>query len=44
MPNLYALPKVHKPGDSMKPISSNIGASTYGLAKHLVRIFQQLKN
>lgn len=39
MPKLYALPQIHKQGNVMRPIMSNIGAPTYGLAKHLVRIF-----
>jgi len=43
MPKLYALPKIHKPGNSMRPIVSNIEAPTYGLAKYLVKIFSSIK-
>jgi len=29
LPKLYELPKIHKPGNSMRPIVSNIRAPTY---------------
>lgn len=28
-PRLYGLPKIHKPGEKMRPITSNINAPTY---------------
>jgi hypothetical protein len=43
IPKLYGLPKIHKPGNSMRPIVSNINAPTYNLAKHLVKIFSLFK-
>lgn len=36
LPRLYGLPKIHKPGNSMRPISSNVGAPSERLAKWLV--------
>ena len=43
LPKLYGLPKIHKPGDSMRPIVSNINAPTYNLAKYLVKTFSSFK-
>lgn len=43
LPKLYGLPKIHKPGDTMTPIVSNINAPTQKLAKHLVNIFTSFK-
>lgn len=44
LPKLYGLPKIHKPGNSMRSIVSNIKTSTYNLAKHLIRTFFFFKN
>lgn len=43
LPKLYGLPKIHKPGDNMRPIVSNINAPTYNLAKYLVKVFSSFK-
>lgn len=43
MPRLYGLPKVHKPGNKMRPIVSNIDSPTYKIAKWLVSEFNKLK-
>jgi len=43
VPKLYALPKIHKPRDSIRKIVSNIGALTYGLAKYLIKIFSSIQ-
>lgn len=42
VPKLYGLPKIHKPGNSMRPIVSAIGAPTYKLAKWLTEVFENL--
>lgn len=36
VPKVYGLPKIHKPGNKMRLIMSNIGAPNYKLAKWLV--------
>ena len=41
-PKLYGLPKIHKPGTPLKPIVSNCGSSTYGVAKELAKILKPL--
>lgn len=40
IPQLYALPKIHKPGDAMRPIISSINAPTYRIEKFLVEEFK----
>ena len=42
LPKLYALPKIHKPDKSMRPIVSAVGSPTYNLAKWLSREFENL--
>lgn len=42
LPRLYGLPKIHKPGNKMRPIVSNVNAPTYKLAKWLVSEFQKI--
>src|SRR5688572_9712254 len=42
VPCLYCLPKIHKPGKTMRPIVSTIGPPTYKLAKWLSREFNNL--
>lgn len=42
VPKLYGLPKIHKPGNKMRPIVSNINAPTYKIAKWLVAEFDKL--
>ena len=41
-PQLYGLPKIHKPEVPMRPIVSCIGSPTYKLAKELTRIISPL--
>lgn len=42
LPQLYGLPKIHKPGNKMRPIVSNINAPSYNVAKLLVKEFASL--
>ena len=42
VPRMYGLPKIHKPGDSMRPIASNINAPTQKIAKWLIEQFNKL--
>lgn len=42
LPRLYGLPKIHKPGNKMRPIVSNVNAPTYNLAKWLVAEFRKI--
>lgn len=42
MPEMYALPKTHKPGNKMRPIVSNINAPSYKMAKWLLSEVKQL--
>ena len=42
-PQLYDLPKIHKPEVPLRPIVSSIGSPTYHLAKELTRILTPLK-
>ena len=41
-PQLYGLPKIHKPEVPLRPIVSCIGSPTYHLAKYLTRIISPL--
>ena len=38
----YGLPKVHKPGNPLRPIVSSTGTATYHTAKELARILKPL--
>lgn len=42
LPRLYGLPKIHKTGNKMRPIVSNINAPTYNLANWLVSEFHKI--
>lgn len=42
LPRLYALPKIHKPGNSMRPIVSCINSPSYKVAKWLVSEFSNI--
>ena len=42
-PQMYELPKIHKPGTPLRPIVSNIGSATYNLAKELTTIMESWK-
>ena len=42
VPRLYGLPKIHKPGNKMRPIVNNINAPTYKLLKWLTSKFHAL--
>ena len=39
-PKFYGLPKVHKPGNPLRPIVSSTGTATYYTAKELARILK----
>ena len=41
-PKFYGLPKVHKPGNPLRPIVSSTGTATYYFAKELARILKPL--
>ena len=41
-PQMYGLPKIHKPGIPLRPIVSSIGSATYYLAKELTSIISPL--
>lgn len=43
IPRLYALPKIHKPGDKYRPIVSCLGSPSYNLSKWLNHEFKALK-
>lgn len=43
VPRIYGLPKIHKPGNKMRFIVSNIGSPSHNLAKFLVKQFAALK-
>lgn len=43
IPQLYGLPKIHKPNTPFRPIVSSIGSSTQLLAKELARILNPLR-
>ncbi|XP_036347777.1 uncharacterized protein LOC118757146 [Rhagoletis pomonella] len=40
-PRLYGLPKIHKPGLPLRPISSSVNVPCYGLSKHLGKILRK---
>jgi uncharacterized protein YoxC len=42
VPMLYGLPKIHKPGNKMRPILSNVNAPTSKLAKWVVKEVNEL--
>lgn len=42
VPKLYCLPKIHKPGKSMRPIVAAMGSPTYQLSKWLTNEFNAL--
>lgn len=42
LPRLYALPKIHKSGNKMRPIVSSIGSPSYKIAKWLVKELNNL--
>ncbi|VEN63925.1 unnamed protein product, partial [Callosobruchus maculatus] len=42
-PHVYGLPKIHKDGIPLRPITSSRGSPTYNLAKHLLNIIQPLE-
>jgi hypothetical protein len=42
VPDLYGLPKIHKPDEAMRPIVSNIHSALQPLAKWLVPEFKKL--
>ena len=42
VPRMYGLPKIHKPKDNMRPISSNINAPTERIPKWLIGQFNLL--
>jgi hypothetical protein len=42
IPDLYGQPKIHKPGEAMRPIVSNIHSALQPLAKWLVPEFKKL--
>uniref|UniRef100_H3A900 Uncharacterized protein n=1 Tax=Latimeria chalumnae TaxID=7897 RepID=H3A900_LATCH len=43
-PRFYGLPKIHKEGNPLRPIVSNIGSPTYALTKYLCDIISPLVN
>lgn len=43
VPRLYCLPKIHKPGKSVRPIVSAIDSPTYKISQWLVQKFEDLK-
>lgn len=42
VPRIYGLPKIHKPGNKLRPIISNINAPAYKLAKWILSEFKSL--
>ena len=42
IPLLYGLPKIHKPGISLRPIVSFVSSLMYALSKHLARTLSPL--
>ena len=42
-PQLYGLPKIHKPDIPLRPIVASIGSATYNLEKELARIISPLR-
>lgn len=43
MPGMYGLPKIHKEGQKIRPIVSNINSPTEKVAKWLVKKFSRLE-
>lgn len=43
LPRLYGLPKIHKPGNKMRPIVSNVSSPTYKISKWLIERLNQIK-
>ena len=41
-PKFYGLPKIHEPDIPLRPIVSNCGLVTYGMAKELTKILKPL--
>ncbi|KFD68190.1 hypothetical protein M514_19672 [Trichuris suis] len=41
-PELYCLPKIHKPGNPFRPIISNVGSATSGIGSYVSRIIRPL--
>ena len=41
-PKFYGLPKIHKTGTPLRPIVSNRGSVTYGVAKVIVKVLKPL--
>jgi hypothetical protein len=44
IPSIYGLPKMHKPGNKLSPITSNINAPTERLSKWLTSKLKDLHN
>ena len=42
LPKFYGLPNTHKPDTPLRPIVSNCGSVTYGMAKELTKILKPL--
>ena len=42
VPQVYGLPKIHKPDTPLRPIVSSCGSVTYGMAKELAKILKPL--
>ena len=42
LPKFYGLPKIHKTGNPLRPIISNRGSVTYGVAKVLSKVLKPL--
>ena len=40
--SFYGLPKIHKPGIPLRPITSCVNAPTYNVSRHLVSILSPL--
>ena len=41
--SFYGLPKIHKPGRPLRPITSSIGSPTYAVSKYLVSVLSPLR-
>ena len=41
--SFYGLPKIHKPGRPLRPITSSIGSPTYAASKYLVSVLSPLR-
>ena len=42
IPRIYGLPKIHKPGNPLRPIVSFLTSPTYNISKHLVKVLGPL--